>query len=231
MAMTFLDLTNEVLRAFNQVELTSGNFETSRGVHSWAKDGVNNAIRIINTKAHNWPFNAVEHTETLVAGTYEYAWPTTFKTADWNSFQIQYDEDLNVNFKTLRLIERDEFYRRYKDDADAGILESDNRSVPAYVFRTHGVGFGIHPNPDQAYELKYRYYKYSTSLSAYSDETNIPEQFRHVIISSATMYVNKMMAGQAYVESEDQYFRDYLTHMRSLLINDEIYAQDTRVKY
>lgn len=231
MAMTFLDLTNEVLRAFNQVELTSGNFDTSRGIHSWAKDGVNNAIRIINTKAHNWPFNAVEHTQTLVPGTYEYAWNSSFKTADWNSFQIQKDDDLSVNHKTLKLMERDEFYRRYKDEADEGILNADGRSVPTYVFRTHGNGFGIFPNPDQAYSLKYRYYKYSTALVNYGDTTNIPEQFRHVIIAGATKYYNKMMDGLPYVEREDLDFQDYLGSMRSLMINDELYAQDTRVNF
>jgi len=231
MAMTFLDLTNEVLRAFNQVELTVDNFGASRGIHSWAKDGVNNAIRIINTKAHGWPFNAVEHTESLLAGVYEYAWPNTFKTADWESFQIQGDDTLGVGFDSLKLIERNEFYKYYKDIADKGITSADDRSVPASVFRTHGNGFGIYPNPDKDYTLKYRYYKYSTTLSAHGDETNIPEQFRHVIIAGATKYFNKMFDGLPYVEREDYDFQDHLKHMRVLLINDDIYMRDTRVKY
>lgn len=231
MAKTFLQLTNEVLRNFNQVELTSGNFDLSRGVHSWAKDGVNMAIRQINTKAYKWPFNAVEHTQTLIAGTYEYAWPSTFKTADWKSFQIQADDTLGNPMRTLKLIDRDEWYDMYRDDDELGVTDEDCRELPVYVFRTHGNGFGISPNPDEAYELKYRYFTYSTELSAYGDETTIPDQFTHVIILGATKHYARMNDGLPYSEDLGKEFENSLMHMRSLLINDELVMRDTRIKF
>lgn len=231
MAKTFLQLTNEVLRNFNQVELTSSNFSDSRGIHSWAKDGVNMAIREINTEAYRWPFNAVEHTQTLVAGTYEYAWPSTFKTADWNSFQIQKDTDLGVSMTTLHVMDRDEWYTKYRDMDDEATIDNAGRGIPMFVFRTHGGGFGVTPNPDEAYELKYRYYTYSTELSAYNDQTTIPDQFAHVIILGANKHFSRMMDGLPYAENLGVEFQRALKQMRSLLINDEEYMRDTRVKF
>jgi len=231
MATTFLQLVNEVLRGYNQVELTAANFDDSRGIHSWAKDGVNMAIRQINTEAYKWPFNAVEHTQTLVAGTYEYAWPSTFKTADWNSFQIQKDIDLGVSMTTLRVMDRDEWYQRYRDLDDEATIDAVGRNVPRFVFKTHGNGFGITPNPNQAYELKYRYYTYSTPLVNHSDETLIPDQFCHVIILGASRHYSRMMDGLETSVNLGEEFKQALKQMRSLLINDEEYASDTRVNF
>lgn len=230
MAKTFLQLTNEVLRGFNQVELTSVNFDASRGIHSWAKDGVNMAIRQINTHAYKWPFNAVEHTQTLVAGTVEYAWPSTFKTADWNSFQIQEDEDLGVSFTSLIVMDREEWYRRYRDNDATGAADG-GIGIPKYVFRTHGNGFGVSPNPDEAYELKYRYYTYSVELSAHSDVTTIPDQFAHVIVLGASKHYARMMEGLESSQDLGESFKRELTQMRALMINDEEYMRDTRVKF
>ena len=50
MASTYLQLTNEVLRDMNEVELTSTTFASSRGVQTTVKDYINRAISdIINS--------------------------------------------------------------------------------------------------------------------------------------------------------------------------------------
>jgi hypothetical protein len=231
MAATFLELTNEVLRAYNEVELTSSNFGTSRGVHSWAKDGVNMAIRQINTKNYKWPWMAIEHTQVLTPGTFEYAWPTTFRAADWNSFQIQRDDALEVMSKTLRVMDRDEWYTKYRDRDTDGI-DDDGISVPEFVFNTHGQGYGLTPNPDEAYTLKYRYFKYSVPLLAHGDETDIPDQFRHVIVLGASKHMARMMDELPFSESiDDREFQKELNYMRTIMINDEEYVRDTRIKF
>lgn len=230
MAKTYLQLVNEILRGHNQVELTAANFDDSRGIHSWAKDGVNMAIRQINTNAFKWPFNAVEHTQTLVAGTIEYAWPSTFKTADWNSFQIQHDEDLNVDFTSLRPIDREDWYRNFRD-RDSRSISDGGYGIPKFVFKTHGNGFGLSPNPKEAYELKYRYYTYSTELVEHSDVTTIPDQFSHVITLGASKHFARMMDGLETSQDLGNDFKEALAHMRTLLINDEEQVRDTRVNF
>ncbi len=48
MALTFLTLTNSVITRMNEVELTSSNFTSARGVQIQCKNAVNESIRFIN---------------------------------------------------------------------------------------------------------------------------------------------------------------------------------------
>ena len=57
MGTTYLDLTNKVLRKLNQVELTSTNFASARGLHAEAKDAVLESVQRINFQKFEWPFN------------------------------------------------------------------------------------------------------------------------------------------------------------------------------
>ena len=63
---TFLSLTNSVLARMNEVQLTSSNFTTARGIQIQAQNAVNEAIRYINQREFNYPFNHSTQTETLV---------------------------------------------------------------------------------------------------------------------------------------------------------------------
>ena len=65
MAETFLTLTNKVITEINEVELTSANFSTARGVQVQCKNAVNDSIRYINQKEYTFPFNHATETKTL----------------------------------------------------------------------------------------------------------------------------------------------------------------------
>ena len=112
MPSTYIDLCNKVLRRLNEVEIAVGDFPTVRGVQALVKDAVRSSIAKINQAEYEWPFNAAEHTETLVAGQTEYVWPSYFKVSDWNTFQIQKDNSLGTGYKTLSAIDRDEWYSK-----------------------------------------------------------------------------------------------------------------------
>ena len=58
MANSFLTYTNDVLAKLNEVQLTSTDFSDARGIQIQAKNAVNQAIRYINQREFNWPFNA-----------------------------------------------------------------------------------------------------------------------------------------------------------------------------
>ena len=94
MATTFIDLTNKVLRRLNEVELTSSDFSSASGVQALAKDSVRDAIAKVNQAEFEWPFKSAEHTQVMAVGQEEYTWPTFFKVAEWNSFQIQKDDSI-----------------------------------------------------------------------------------------------------------------------------------------
>jgi hypothetical protein len=229
MPSTYLTLCNLVLRRLNEVEIPASEFDTVRGVQALAKDSVKTAVSKINQAEFEWPFNAAEHTETLVQGQEEYTWPDAFKTVDWNSFQIQKNDSLNVGFKTLKLIERDEWYAQHRDeDYDSG---NAGRGIPDFVFASHGNGFGVTPSPNAAYTIRFRYYLNYADLTAFNDQTRVPTSFDSVIVDGALyqlyMFKDNTEAAQAAFVSFEKGLKD----LQTLYINNYERVRDTRVKF
>lgn len=229
MPSSYIDLCNKTLRRLNEVEISADDFPTVRGVQALVKDAVKAAIAKVNQAEYGWPFNAAEHTQVLTAGQTEYTWPDYFKVSDWNSFQIQKDDSLAVTYKTLKSIDRDEWYRDYRDDDyEAG---SAGRAVPDFVFPSHGNGFGVSPSPDKAYTIRFRYYQNYSDLTAATDVTRIPESFDTVIVDGAIyhlyMFKDNLEAASAAFTAFQQGIKD----LQTLYINNYQYISDTRVKF
>ena len=55
---TYLNLTNELLRELNEVELTSATFATAVGIQQHTKDAVNRSYLDIVNEEPQWPFLA-----------------------------------------------------------------------------------------------------------------------------------------------------------------------------
>lgn len=86
----FLQLTNRVLNAFNEVELTSITFATTVGFYSEAKNAVNQAIfDVYSYENVKWPFLYAVQTITATRGTYKYNAINPNVDTDWDSFAIQ----------------------------------------------------------------------------------------------------------------------------------------------
>ncbi len=104
MSGTYLSLTNKVLARLNEVQLTSSNFSSARGIQVQAQNAVNEAVRFINQREFNYPFNHATATQTLTAGTVRYSLPTSTKTVDYNTFRLVKDSDLgNSGYKISQL--------------------------------------------------------------------------------------------------------------------------------
>lgn len=227
MPSTYMELTNRLLRRLNEVEITESDFLSVRGIHATAKDCILDTIREINTMRIDWPFNAVEHTQELIVGTEEYAWPTNFTAADWGSFQIQKDSVLNINSRTLKHISRDEWYGSLRDnDYDS---ETEGKNIPSFVFPSHGQGWGVSPSPNETYTLKYRYYKNPTDLSAYDDQTTIPDKFDYVIIAGALHSMNLFKENPEGVQLMKQKYDEGIKNMIRTLLPNSDHVYDTRV--
>lgn len=227
MPSNYIDLTNELLRRLNEVEIAQADFGATRGVQALAKDSIKASISKINQAEYEWPFNAAEHTQTLSVGQEEYSWPTYFKVADWNSFQLQKDANLGINHTTLQFISRDEWYKSYHDkDDDAGVTGT---SVPIYVFPGHGNGYGVSPSPDKAYGLKFRYYMTNVDLVAYNDESRIPNPYNNVIIDGALYHMYMFRDNPEAAGVSAQLFQQGLKEMQGILINKYQSITDTRI--
>lgn len=229
MPSTYISLCNQVLRRLNEVEISDSDFGTVRGVQALAKDSVKAAIAKINQSEFEWPFNAVEHTQQLAAGQTEYSWPDYFKIADYNTFQIQKDDTLNVGYKTLKHIDRDDWYKYHRDnDYDAGAAGID---VPDFVFSTHGNGFGVSPSPNKAYSVRFRYYQNFADITAYNDETRVPTAFDSVIVDGALYFLYMFKDNVEAAQTAYLGFEKGLKDLQTLYINNYEYLRDTRVKF
>lgn len=226
---TFIDLTNRVLRRCHEVEVATSEFSTVRGSQKYAKDAVNDAIRDINTQKFEWPFNAAEHTQLLSVGQEEYSWPSGFKSVEWNSFRFQPNASLGVGAESLDFIERDEWYRKYREDDDESAAAG--LGVPKYVFPSHGSGFGVSPSPNQPFTVIYKYFTEGDSLQNATDSTTIPDTYSNVIVDGAMYYYylnrdNPQLAGAA-----KSAFDLGVANMTTILINNYERVRDTRVKF
>ena len=92
MASTYLTLVNNVLRDMNEVELTSSNFASSRGVQTTVKDYINRAISDILNSELNWPFTRAEGSVDAIAGKQIYSFASiasTLKYIDYDNVFLQ----------------------------------------------------------------------------------------------------------------------------------------------
>jgi hypothetical protein len=86
---TFINLTNELLRRLNEVQIDESSFASVKNIQALAKDAINSAIRQTLQDAQEWPFLLVTHEQTLTAGTGAYSFPADYSKADWDTFFIK----------------------------------------------------------------------------------------------------------------------------------------------
>ena len=118
MSGTYLSLTNNVLARLNEVQLTSSNFSNARGIQVQAQNAVNEAVRYINQREFNYPFNHATETKTVTAGVVRYSIPTSAKTVDYNTFRIVKDSDLGNSGYRLAQLDYNEYINAVSDQED-----------------------------------------------------------------------------------------------------------------
>ncbi len=227
-AYNFLGLVNDVNRRLNEVELTSSNFASAVGFYSSAKDSINSAIQYIGQSQFEWPFNHVLQEVTLTPGTIRYAYPSDTKTIDFDTFRVKRNDTFNNTTQKLRIISYEDYLENYVDD-EYNTTNTSIRSLPQRVFRTPDQKFGVHPAPDNAYELVYEYYRVSVDLTNATDVPTLPEQFRSVIVDGAMYYAYTFRGNTQDATLHLQKFEEGIKDMRTLYINRYDYVRDTRV--
>jgi hypothetical protein len=153
-----------------------------------------------------------------------------FSVTDPNSVRVD-------NFRTLRKIERDEYFNHGRD-ADANSLAA-GRGMPDHIFLDHGVGsglsqdlyFGITPSPNKAYKVKFNYFAVPFALTEYDDVCKVPDNFEHVVVDGAVHFMftfkENMDAGQLALMS----FQQGIKEMQTQLINSYERITDRRVAF
>jgi|TARA_A100001015_G_scaffold320458_1_gene446901 hypothetical protein len=229
MAYNYLGLVNDINRRLNEVELTSSNFEGTKGYYSLAKDSVNSSIRHINQEEFEWPFNHREEEEVLVAGEVRYSLPYDCKTVNMNSFRIKRDDSLNIITCKLKVLNYEEYLDKYIDlEYNSSTLV---RGIPKFVARSPSNELIFVPSPDKAYEVVYEYYSKGFDLTLPDDVPTLPEEYRHVIVEGSMYYVYLFQGDVNGAQLSLQKFEQGIKNLRSLFINRTEYLKDTRVHY
>jgi hypothetical protein len=225
MSYTFLGLVNEVNRRFNEVELTSANFASSKGFYSTVKDSVNTAIRDINQTHYEWPFNHASTTLTLVVGQSRYPYPANASSVNYETFRIKENTTFNNDTTKLDSLTYEEYLSRFVDQEYT--TDTTQRALPRYIVHPPSQEILVSPAPDNAYELVYEYYTVPDDLSLSTDIPTIPSRFKHVIVEGALYHAYMFRGNEQSASMAKAKFEEAMKKMRIILINRYDYVTST----
>tara|TARA_R110000782_G_scaffold60778_2_gene125495 strand:- start:253 stop:966 length:714 start_codon:yes stop_codon:yes gene_type:complete len=222
---TYLDITNELLRRLNEVQIDSSEFALVKNVQSLAKDSINSSIREILQDAQEWPFTLVTYEQDLSSGTKTYDFPADYSKADWETFYLTLTN--NTSPRQLPAMSFEDYTRAYRPKNDQGGEGSYDK--PSNVYKTQEAKFGVTPVPDAAYKIEYRYWKFPADLSASDDVCIIPDRFKHVVLDGAMMYMMHFRSNEQSAQMHGAKFEDGIKNMRRLIVDSKDYLTSTYV--
>jgi len=225
---TFLNLTNELLRRLNEVQIDQSDFGSTKNVQALAKDAINSSMREILQDAQEWPFTLVTYEQTLTAGAGQYSFTTDYSKADWNTFYINKLTSKNNTPRKLSLLTYDQYLSKYRTVEDQS--GEGGRADPYFVYMTQEEKFGVYPIPDASYVVEYKYWKYPADLITYNDVALIPDRFKHVVIDGAMMYMMMFRANEQSAQLHTQKFKNGIEMMRRLVVDQPVNVISTAIQ-
>lgn len=224
MGATYIDLTNQLLRRFREVELTTSNFSNTdlEGPQAAGKDFINDAIACIYDYELEWPFNHATATQVLLTdGTQKYSVPADLAHLDNDSAFL--NRDVGLDFEGWYLRYQKYYYWLSRVKQHDEYMDSTEYRPPERFFVYPDGDIGISPPADKAYTLTYDYWKAFTLLSAHSDTTDIPVRYNHLILDKASenMFLYREDPAQASIKRQS--FTRGIKKMQNELIPKDEY--------
>ena len=244
MATTYLNLTNEVLREINEIQLTSGTFAGAIGIQAFVKEAINRSLFDIANEEPQLPFFAAAAsggtdpfygnvTVASVAGQRWYTLKsgsssitTDYSSIDWDDFYLT---TINVSGESAPFVSRSLHYlgltdwrRHLRDSENADDADTQAYGEPRYVLRSPDHRkFGLSPIPDKVYNVHFYAYSTPTALSSHSDAMVLPDQYGPVITAKTRYYVHQFKENlqQAAFALDD--YKKGMKYMKSNLINPQ----------
>ena len=255
MATTYLNLTNEVLRELNEIQLTSGTFADAIGIQAFVKEAINRSLFDIANEEPQLPFFAAAAsggtdpfygnvTVASVAGQRWYTLKsgsssitTDYSSIDWDDFYLT---TINVSGESAPFVSRSLHYlgltdwrRHLRDSENADDADTQAYGEPRYVLRSPDHRkFGLSPIPDKVYNVHFYAYSTPTALSSHSDAMVLPDQYGPVITAKTRYYVHqfKEQLQQAAFAMDD--YKKGMRHMKNNLVNpDPVRMTDDRTYF
>ena len=226
--MNYIELTNALLRRFNEVELSAGNFAGATGFHAHAKDCINNAIRDVIHAELEWPFLFTSGSATLVSGTGIYALPVSAVRVNFNSFYRVSASAVQAGH--LNPMDYDLWQQYYRERDDRYSVSASALSVPEFVFKTPNFLFGVTPIPSEPFVIKYNYFASPDDLSAATDTTSIPTRYHYALVDGGAYHVYMFRENMEQAQMMEARFTKWIKRMRVDLINRYTAIRDDRVQ-
>lgn len=221
--MDYLSLTNRVLKALNEVPLTSINFASATGFHADAQDSVNRAIFDIYTEEDTeWPFAWSKININTVIGQTEYTMDAALVSIDWDSFFIR---KTTTPYDQRKLWQLD--YDEYREFYSSNDFNNDptGYSYPQRVVRTPQNNFIVTPVPDAIYTMTYEGFSMPSVLNMYSDVPSIPAPFEQVIVDKALHYAYMFRDNMEQASMAQDRYEKNVNKMRRILIPQITFAR------
>ena len=255
MSANYLQLTNELLREFNEVPLTSANFSNAVGVQQHVKDCINRAYLDIVNEEPQWPFLAIATSGTTdpfygntyvetTAGTRWYelkpssnSLATDYGYVDWDNFYLTTigvsEATAPYTSRNLRYITIEEFKDFHRAEENNDDATSQNWGEPRRVFKSpDNRMLGLSPIPDKVYRVWFYGYVLPTELNLYSDQIVIPNIYKPVLLARARYYVNQFKENsQAAAFALQEYQRGMRLMKSNLMEPAPDYMKDDRIRF
>jgi|TARA_B100001750_G_C15513002_1_gene604961 hypothetical protein len=252
---TFLNLTNELLREMNEVELASGSFSTATGIQAHVKDSINRAYLDIVNEEPQWPFLAVNMSGTVdplygnvavetVAGTRWYllksssdSLTTDYGYIDWDNFYLTTvgvsGETAPYEARNLRFTTIEEWKDYFRIGEDLDDADAQNYGVPKRVIKSpDNRKFGLSPIPDKVYKIYFYAYVLPTELSLFGDETVFPNIYNTVLLNRARYYIYQFKESPQFSAFALEDYKKGLKLMKNNLMTPEpTIIKDDRVRF
>ena len=229
---TYLDIVNRALEEINEVPLTTGQFDSARGLQKFVKGAANRAFFDIANESTEWPWlsttvSRIEDTNvlTITAGTQWYDLQATDLEVDWHTFYMT-DKDPSVVSTAVPEVSKNLPFRTYEQWARES-REVDNqrtvesRSEPARVIRHPNGKIGITPVPDKTYYLEYFVWKSATAFTLGTDVVPFPEEFENVLMNRIRYYIWMFRENETQAQMAKSDYKDTLASMKRIQLSNK----------
>jgi hypothetical protein len=148
--------------------------------------------------------------------------PDNAKYTDFDTVRLARSTALGVgSARLLKQMSYDEYISRYIDQEYE--TDTSKGQAPEYVVRSQDGDIIVAPMPDAAYTIEYEFFMFPADLEVYDDVPTIPFRFKHVIVDGAMYHSYMFRDNLASIALRK--FEDGIKQMRTLLVNEHVYAR------
>ena len=255
MATTYLDLTNQILRELNEVELTTASFPNAVGIQAHIKDCINRSYLDLAIDEPQLPFLATAESGSsdpmygnvsidLVAGTRWYELKPSssslqddYGSIDWDNFYLTTvgvaGESAPYTSKNLHFATTEDWARFRREEENADDADQAVGGEPTHVIRSpDGRKFGVSPIPDKAYKVWFFAFDQITKLTNSTDTVLVPDAYINVILAKARYYCWQFKDNPQAAQFAMEDYKRLFDQMRSNLLEPvPTYITDDRVRF